>query len=259
MNDKLKKINPYTDIKVYPDDFEELFYLVQSQPESLENIEGRIRENKFFLWLNKEGSAFSEAKKKMTKKGLILSDDFLPQNNADFANKYPLEHDCILIVHYFCEKECILRQVPALEKRHEKIRGAMKFIQEELEALGTLPFEQNIMQHVFQLALKALLKTDERSIFSTGKIHPYLARELVFKRAVECLYMRYMEHSKITDNFVREMALHMVDQFFVSRPTSGLPELTLQIKNQVIEQKKLLADDMTIRHFAFSSLNEQHI
>ena len=256
MNDKLKKINPYTGIKPYPDDFEELFCLVQPQPENMAEAEKHIRENKFFLWLNKEGSAFSEAKNKMIKKGLILSEDFLPQSDADFANKYPLEHDCILIAHYFCEKERILRQVPALERKHEKIRVAMKFIQEELETLGTLPFEQNIMQHVFQVALKSLLKTDERSIFSAGKMHPYLARELVFKRAVECLYMRYMEHSKITDNFVREMALHIIDQFFVSRPTSGLPELTLKIKNQVIEQKKLLADDMTIRRFIFSSLNE---
>ena len=65
MNDESKKLNSYTDIKPYPDDFEELFYLVQPEPENMVDAEKRIRQNKFFLWLNKDGSAFSKAKNKM--------------------------------------------------------------------------------------------------------------------------------------------------------------------------------------------------
>ena len=126
-----------TDLKQYPDDFEKLFYLIQPQQENMANAEEFIQKNEFFRWLNKEGSSFSIAKKKMVKKELILPNDFFPQNHADFANKYPLEYMCTCIVHYFCEREYILRQVPALKIRHDKVITAMKFIQEELSTLGT--------------------------------------------------------------------------------------------------------------------------
>ena len=93
MSDDAKQclIDPRTDLKQYPDDFETLFCLIQAQQENMANAEELIQKNKFFQWLNQEGSSFSIAKEKMVKKELILPNDFLPQSDADFANKYSLD------------------------------------------------------------------------------------------------------------------------------------------------------------------------
>lgn len=234
-----ERINPKTDLKKYPNDFRELNNLVQpTTEESIDSAEEQIVKNKFFNWLNQESSTFSEAKHRMINQGLILPNDFIPKTTSDFANKYALEYTCTCLTHYFLENDAILRQVPASKERHARVLTAMKFINKELKTIGALPFENSVMQHIFQISLEALLMKDNRSIYSAGKVHPFIARELFTKRMLEALYMHYIEHN-LTDNFIIEVALDIADQFFYSRMASDPKDLAFKIKTQVIEQKQL--------------------
>lgn len=216
-----KSINHKTDLKKYPTDFRELNTIIQPTHENTTGIEEQIRKNKFFIWLNQEGSTFSTAKNRMIEHNLILPNNYVATTPGDFANKYALEYTCTCLTHYFLENDAILKQVPALKERHAKVLAEMKFIDEELKITGGFFFEDSIMQHIFQISLGALLVNDARSIFSTGKSHPFLARELFTKRILEALYMRYLEHN-LTNNFVIEIALDIADQFFYSRMASDV-------------------------------------
>jgi hypothetical protein len=201
-----------TDFKNYPDDFRALNVLLQPTPDSIINAEEEIAKNKFFIWLNQKGSSFSIAKTRMIKQGLIAPRDFLPQDQTDFAGKYFLEYLCTIIIHYFCHS-AILEQVPALKGAHRKIKEAMKFIDEELRAQGTLAFENALMQSIFQKSLESLLVSDNRNIYSSGKTHEYIARELFTKRIMQALY-KFSLNRDPSDYLITEVAMDITDQFF---------------------------------------------
>lgn len=248
-----KPINSKTDLKKYPSGFRELNTLIQPTQENITDTEEKIRENKFFIWLNQDGSTFSTAKSRMIEHKLILPNNYAAVTPDEFANKYALEYTCTCLTHYLLDNDNILAQVPALKERHAKVLTEMKFINEELKTIGALPFENSIMQHIFQISLEALVANDTRNIFSTGKNHPFLARELFTKRILEALYMRYLENN-LSDNFVIEVALDIAEQFFYSRMASDPKDLAFKIKTHVIEQKRLT--EMSVLEFLSISFSD---
>lgn len=245
-----EQIDLKTDFKNYPDDFRELSVLLQPTPKSIINAEEEIAKNKFFIWLNQKNSSFSKAKTRMIKQGLISPRDFLPKDLTDFAEKYFLEYLCTIIIHYFCES-AILEQVPALKGAHRKIKEAMKSIDEELRTQGTLVFENALMQSIFQKSLEALLVSDNRSIYSSGKTHEYIARELFTKRVIQGLYKFSLNHNP-SDYLITEVTMEITDQFFESRTATNPREVALTIKAEVIEENRLMK--MSIKEFISSPL-----
>lgn len=245
-----EQIDLKTDFKKYPDDFKALNILLQPTPESLIKAEEEISKNKFFIWLNQKGSHFSRAKTRMIKQGLISPRDFAPKDQTDFAGKYFLEYLCTIIVHYFCDST-ILEQVPALKGAHRKIKEAMMFINEELKAQGTLAFENALMQSIFQKSLESLLVSDNRNIYSSGKTHEYIARELFTKRVMQSLYKFSLSHNP-SDYLITEVAMEITDQFFETRMATNPRDAALKIKAEVIEENRLMK--MSIREFISSPL-----
>lgn len=243
-NDKIS-IDLKADIKKYPSDFKQLNELITSTQENIAQTENKILKNNFFKWLNEDGVGFSEAKDKMIKYAIILPRTVTPKNISELHRKYALEYMCTCNVHYFCEKESILRQVPARKEQHKKVIAAMKFIEDQLNSFGTLPFEDSVTQHVFQMALTSLLQNENRSIFSAGKNHKFIARELFTKRTMEFLF-KYCP-SNVTVNFVMETALKITDQFFYSRMATDTRKMALKVQKNVAGQTKLL--HMTIQEF----------
>ncbi|HBD7397096.1 hypothetical protein [Legionella longbeachae] len=240
-----EQIDLKTDFKKYPDDFRALNILLQPAPESLIKVEEVISKNKFFIWLNQKSSRFSRAKTRMIKQGLIAPRDFLPKDQTDFARKYFLEYLCTIIIHYFCDS-AVLEQVPALKGAHRKIKKAMKFIDEELKSQGTLAFENALMQSIFQKSLESLLVSDNRNIYSSGKTHEYIARELFTKRVMQGLYKFSLSHNP-SDYLITEVAMDITDQFFETRMASDPRDIALKIKAEVIEENRLIK--MSIKEF----------
>lgn len=240
-----ERIDLKTDFKNYPDDFRELNVLLQPTPESIINAEEEIAKNNFFIWLNQKGSSFSIAKTRMIKQGLIVPKDFLPQDQTDFAGKYFLEYLCTIIIHHFCDS-AVLEQVPALKGAHRKIKEAMKFIDEELRTQGTLAFENALMQSIFQKSLESLLVSDNRNIYSSGKTHEYIARELFTKRVMQALYKFSLNHDP-SDYLITEVAMDITDQFFETHMATDPRDIALKIKAEVIEENRLMK--MSIKEF----------
>lgn len=240
-----EQIDLKTDFKKYPDDFRALNILLQPTPENIIKAEEEISKNKFFIWLNQKGSRFSRAKTRMIKQGLISPRDFVPRDQTDFAGKYFLEYLCTIIIHYFCDS-AVLEQVPALKGEHRKIKEAMKFIDVKLKSQGTLAFENALMQSIFQKSLEYLLLSDNRNIYSSGKTHEYIARELFTKRVMQGLYKFSLSHNP-SDYLITEVAMDITDQFFETRMATAPREIALKIKAEVIEENNLMK--MSIKEF----------
>lgn len=328
-----KSIDVRAGVKQYPPDFRELFDLISSNIE-IANIRGtveQIQKNKFYIWLNKEGSEFTKAKNRIINKRIIPAGDFLPQTASELLSKYELEYICILCVHYFIDNEDVLKQVPVLKKGRDEIKTAMKFIKSYSETRGTLPFENGIVYQIFQKSLEILLNNEKtecclikistdpkltsfdemnellqgldgcikyeektfyfdikkgitvplnskskkfralvsiindlevnqarvaddaeveiiisvlggtykRSLYSTSKSHPELARELMTKRTLEVLYRRIGLKHKLKVNFISTIALEITNQFFDTRMATDIRILSREVKANVIEQNKL--------------------
>ena len=86
---KSRKIkHPLAGLRNYPDDFDELFTLINST-EEINIMEEKIQENNFFKWLNSKKTPchFWNAKQRMIKAGLIPPVDFVSLNNPNILIK----------------------------------------------------------------------------------------------------------------------------------------------------------------------------
>ncbi len=239
----------YTGLKPYPDDFDELFYLIQSEHQG--EITEELNRNKFFKWLNKKYSSFYQAKQKMIKKNLISSKDLVPTNQVMRLHLYALEYIVAICTHYFVYNEPVLKQTPALKQEIDNIKNAMMTIKQCSETEGIMPFENIMVYQILLRSIDMLLEGDKkRSIYSFGKAHPQLAREVLFRWLVKSLFQWYLPtayHEVMTNQLVKDIALDLTEQFYEPRIANVSPHIVQTIRQEVMQTHEL--GTMTISKF----------
>lgn len=187
-------------LRPYASQLGELLSTGGNHKRSVNLIDGNL----FFKWLNNdEHSNFSKAKKTLKKHRLI----------SKSQHKYTLEYICCEIFLYFDNDKIIISQVPALKEDHKKILAYMTFIRDKFSELGTIYFESEVIQYLLQFCLDQLLKEPQRSVYSTGKTHEDIARELMVKRCTELLFELY-EINDFSDELAATTSINIASQFF---------------------------------------------
>ncbi|RUQ85045.1 hypothetical protein [Legionella septentrionalis] len=207
----------------------------------------KIVKDPLVYWLNSgKDSNFNHAKNKMIKRGLIPNTDFHPTSISEFRHQYTLEYFCSAILRFLLDSEDKLKQIPALKEQHSKARKAMIVARDELFKLGTIPFANEVWQTLLQMALNRLLNNDNRNIYSTGKFHEKIASELMSKKIMSSLYLKYWDN-KLTNDFVVNIALTTTAQFFST---------TMDMKEAKNNVKKIKADIEETRSLLVKTVSE---
>jgi hypothetical protein len=201
----------------------------------------QIAKDPLVYWLYRDkDSNFNLAKSKMIERGLIPDTDFQPTSISEFRHKHTLEYFCSAILRFLLDSEDKLKQIPALKEQHNKVRKAMRVARDELLKLGTIPFANEVWQTLLQMALDRLLKDDTRNIYSTGKFHEKIASELICKKIMSSLYLKYWDY-ELSNDFVVNIALTTTAQFFST--TMDMKEAKYnvkKIKDDVNETRTLM-------------------
>lgn len=209
----------------------------------------KIRTNLLVLWLNNPPHNFFQVKKKLIAKKLIPSSVCHIQTIDNFRAHYRLEYICSAIIRFLMDSKEKLDQVPALKSEHEKIIISMSYIKKTLEELGTLYFQNEILQYLMQYCIEELLIEAKRNVFSTGKRHKDLARELMVKRFAELFYFIFRDH-QISDEFICEISITIAAHFF-SKPMelkevrAMIAEIKESAEKKNVQRTKTIEDLLT--------------
>ncbi len=219
---------------------EELNILL-TREENLDIAIKKITENPFVYWLNSNTECnFNQAKKKMIIRQLIPEAAFQPSNISELRRKYTLEFMCSAVIRFLMDSEVKLQQIPALKEDHAQRRKQLINIQEKLNTLGTLPFDNEVYQYLFQASLEQLLRNDRRNVYSSGKYHKGIASELMCKKMMQLLFFNFWEQN-LANDFVITVAQTITAHFFSSsidaREAKNLVKI---IRSNVGETRELL-------------------
>ncbi len=249
----------------YSPDFKELYHIL-TRLSSLSKKEvplviEQISKNHFFNEINQPKtkfnipSGFYDTKEMMIQKNLIRPREYIPITIEDLVDKYWLDFMCATIINCFIDDEGKLEKVVSRKKRHRKRRNAMNMLNNEWRSSGSVLFETCVIEHLFYATLDALLQSDkENNIYLTGKSHSDLARELMTKKTLELLYLKFLTPSKtdrlpanVSDQFILDSANRIIFYFFNSTAQTNLKQLALKIKAKTIQNIKNLKiiKDMT--------------
>ena len=204
--------------------------------------------------MNQDSSTFSEAKDRLIKKQLLLPRDWILQTPAHFELKYTLEYVCCQLARYYLAEDANLTNVVALNSSFQEILKAMKTIQKELKKTPNMPFGNSVIQQVFKLTLHELINSDTRNIYTSGKNHFFIAREIITKRAIGMLNP-YWSRSKVSNNFITDIALAITDRFFETRMANHPAKLALKIKADSEENASLM--NMTVENLLIHLNNKK--
>lgn len=237
---------------------------------SFESKQEQLKSNALIAWLNDKtnnsnkenkkqlyGNNFYEAKRKMIKHGFIPSDDFSPSTNEELSEKYILEHICSTIIKFLMHSSNMLAQVPALKAKHKKIIHCMQYIHDEIDTLGTIYFQDEVHMYLLQCSLRKLLTNKKRSVFSSGKSHEDLAREVMIKRTMELIYF-YFPDRTITNEFVIDISISITSHFFFPPiERKDVEKIAVAIKQSAYDKHVLM--NKSVKDLLCDYANEQTI
>lgn len=243
---------------------------ILTTPGSFESKQEILKTNVLISWLNDKihtlrekkhkqlySNNFYEAKRKMTKHGFIPSDDFLPSTIEELRHKYILEYICSAVIKYLMHSKNMLDQIPALRSKHKKFLDYMQYINDGLDELGTVFFQDEVHMYLLQCSISALLMNKKRSVFSAGKWHKDLAREIMAKRIIELIYFHFHDR-KVTTEFVVDVSVSVASHFFFPpMEHKDLEKIVDDIKQSAYNKQTLL--NKTIKDRLYDYANERSI
>lgn len=201
----------------------------------------KLNQHLFADWLNKEPS-FQKAKKLMINKLLIAKniEDINSECVIDFLKQIALEFICANFIATCMNNKNLFNQIVVPDENVEKIRFSIKKLKNELSKCGGLAFKHESKQHLLQYLLEELLNDDNKNIYSSGKKHARIIRELFTKRIIQQLVGIFNEQG-FTHNFAVDVATNIVCIFFDQEmKKSDAAEDAKEIMKNLIEEQEFL-------------------